>query len=448
LRKRFLPVSLSQERLFLFAQLFGGGDFLNMPYAYRLTGPLDVAALHRAVRAIVGRHATLRSGFVEANGEPRQLVRRKVNLRMPLVDLSRLPKEALESELDRRSKADARRTFDLEEPPLLRVRLLRLAADRHILLVTMHHIITDQWSMGVFRKELAINYDAISRGLPVPLADLPIQFTDFTTWQREILSAGWLDSQISYWRGQLGEPSARLEFPRAVQQAKTARFHSTRKPIEIDEALFARIKDFANAQRCTPFMVFVTALNVLLYRYAGATDIRVGTLTANRGQPGTDGLIGYFVNALILRTKLSPMMKCHELLDDVRQVCLSAYAHQDVPFEHLESLLTQEYKRSSAPLYQVMLNYRGLSMAARNSNGLTIAPWDGDNRAADPGIAISRLDLNLHLRELPTRLTGAVNYKTDLFDDAEITKFLGGFSAILDQMVTDANCRISKIEWL
>ena len=306
-RKRFLPVSLSQEQLFLFAQLFGGGDFLNMPYAYRLMGPLDVAALHRAIRAIVGRHATLRSGFVEANGEPRQFVRRKVNLRIPLVDLSRLPQETLESELDRRSKADARRTFDLEEPPLLRVKLLRLAEDRHILLVTMHHIITDQWSMGLFRKELAIIYDAISRGLPVPLADLPIQFTDFTTWQREILSrAAWLDSQISYWRGQLGEPSPRLEFPPRGSPAKAARFHSTRKPIEIGAALFARIKNFASAQRCTPFMVFVTALNILLYRYAGATDIRVGTLAANRGQPGTEGLIGYFVNALILRTKVSP----------------------------------------------------------------------------------------------------------------------------------------------
>ena len=272
-RKRFLPLSLSQERLFLFAQLFGGGDFLNMPYAYRLTGPLDVAALQRAIQEIVRRHETLRTGFIEADGEPRQFVRRRSNVDIAAHRSVAAAARSLgkRDSIELSTADDAARTFDLERPPLLRVKLLRLAEDRHVLLVTMHHIITDQWSMGVFRKELAIIYDAISRGLPLPLADLPIQFTRL----HDVAAGNSLcrvccDGQISYWRGQLGEPSPRLEFPRAVHQAKAARFHSTRKPIEIGAALFARIKDFAGEQRCTPFMVFVTALNILLYRYAGA----------------------------------------------------------------------------------------------------------------------------------------------------------------------------------
>ena len=192
-RKRFLPVSLSQEQLFLFGQLFGGGDFLNMPYAYRLTGPLDVSALHRAIQEIVRRHATLRSGFTETNGEARQFVRHKVNIGLPFIDLSRLPKEILESELDRLSKADARQTFDLEKPPLLRVKLLRLADERHVLLVTMHHIITDQGSMDLFRKELALLYETISQGLPVALAGLadPVQRLHGVAAGNSRSPAGW-----------------------------------------------------------------------------------------------------------------------------------------------------------------------------------------------------------------------------------------------------------------
>ena len=338
-RNRVAPMSFSQERLFLFAQLFGGGDFLNMPYAYRIAGQLDLAALHQAIQEIIRRHATLRTGFVEVDGEPRQVVRRKLTIKMPFVDLSRLSQKNLESELERLSKADASRVFDLENPPLLRIKLLRVAADRHILLVTMHHIITDQWSMGLFRKELAIFYGAIARGLPLPVTDLPIQFSDFTSWQREILAQGLLDGQISYWRAQLGAPSPRLQFRRPAKRAQPARFHSTRKSIEVGEALFARIKHFAGERHCTPFMVLVAALNILLHRFTGETDIRVGTLAANRGQPGTEGIIGYFVNALILRTAISPQMECQEVLKAVRRVCLSAFAHQDVPFEVLESVL-------------------------------------------------------------------------------------------------------------
>jgi len=192
-------------------------------------------------------------------------------------------------------------------------------------------------------------------------------------------------------------------------------------------------------------MVFVTALDVLLYRWTGETDIRIGTLVANRGQAGTDGLIGYFVNALVLRTRVLPAMTCVEVLREVRETCLGAYAHQDVPFEYLETLLAKKRKRARPPLYQVMFNYRNLWTPTLKSNGLTIASWNGKNRASDPGIAMARLDVNFHLHEMSTKFTGAVNYKTDLFDRSRIAKLLADYSAILKQMIAYPKRRIAKI---
>ena len=381
------------------------------------------------------------------DGAPRQVIRRKVMIRMPFVDLTGCRSKIYQVSWSDSRKTDAGRVFDVENPPLLRIKLLRVAADRHILLVTMHHMITDQWSMGLFRKELALCYAAITRGVPLPLPDLPIQFSDFTRWQRKILADGLLDGQISYWRGQLDAPAPRLVFRRPVIRAQPARFHQqAAQALEIGEALLTRIKHFAGERHCTPFMVFVAALNILLHRLTGETDIRIGTLTANRSQPGTEGVIGYFVNALILRTTVDPQLQCRELLKAVRRICLSAFAHQDVPFEYLESVLERKLTPPSAPWYQVMLNYRNLSAAPESSNGLTISPWYGKKRAADPGIAIARLDLDFHLRELPTKVTGVVSYKTDLFRDRDIAKILDGFAAILDQMIADADRRISKFK--
>jgi hypothetical protein len=369
-----------------------------------------------------------------------------VTLKLPVIDLSRLAEEQREKQLAQISEEDARRTFDLETPPLLRVKLVRLAEDRHVLLVTMHHLITDQWSMGVFRHELAMLYEAFGQRAPSPLSDLPFQFSDFVRWQHKVLSGGLLNRHVAYWRQQLNDPSPRLEFRAPARRAKPARFHSTRKPLDIADDLFERIKSFAARENCTPFMVFVAALDVLIYRHTGQSDIRIGTLVANRNQPGTERLIGYMVNAVVLRTKVAPAMACRELLQSVRKVCLSGYTHQELPFEYLESLLERRGKGSKAPIYQVMLNYRGVSTAPQQVHGLTIAPWNAKNRAPDPGIAISRLDINLNLRELPTRLTGAVNYRTDVFTEAEFEKFLGNFSAVLGQMVNDAERPITEIQ--
>ncbi len=442
-RQRHLSLSLAQEPLFLFSQLFGGGDFLNMPYAYRLDGTLNLIALRRAFQEIVRRHATLRTGFLGSAGGPKQFVRRSANMKLRLIDLGRLPETQREIRLEQISKQDAAQSFDLEKPPLMRIKLLRCAEARHILLVTTHHMITDQWSMGVFRRELAALYDAFSRGLPSPLPALPVQFSDFAHWQRQLLKKGFFQRQSSYWLKQLGAPFAPLDLRRGGKNKKPVRFHSSRRPIEINDQLFAAVKTFAREQSCTPFMVFVAALNILLHRHTGASDIRVGTLVANRSQPGTEGLIGYFVNAVVLRAHIQPRMSFADVISQVRAASVAAFAHQDLPFEHLETLLEDKHGKT-APLYQVMLNYRNQTTATLEANGLTIASWNGKQRAEDPGIAISRLDVNVHLRELPTKLTGAVTYKTDLFDEAAILKFLASYAEILEQIVANPKRHISE----
>lgn len=443
--KQATRLSVGQEQLFFFSQMFGGGDFLNMPYAYRLSGRLNVAALNKAIQEIVDRHGMLRAAFIDTAEGPKQFIRRRIAVRLSIVDLARLSEEKRGGKLDEISKRDAARTFDLEKPPLMRVKLLRLAANEHVLLITMHHIISDQWSMGVFRKELAALYGAFLTDPPSSLPALPFQFSDFAGWQRQLLENGFLEPHLSYWRKRLDKLSPPLDFQRGSKRRRPPRFHSSRQPIEFDGALVARVKSFARTQSCTAFMVFVTALDILLHRYTGESDIRIGTLVANRGQAGTDGLIGYFVNAMVLRTRVLPAMSCVALLKDVRETCLGAYAHQDVPFEFLESVLERKHRSAGTPLYQVMFNYRNLWTPTLESNGLTIASWNGKNRAASPGLAMARLDVNFHLREVSTKLTGAVNYKTDLFDGPRIVKLLADYFAILQQMTAYPERRISTI---
>jgi hypothetical protein len=444
-RQRWMPLSPSQERLFSFAQLLGG-DFLNMPYAYRLNGVLDLPALRRVVQEIVRRHEALRTGFVETDDGPRQFVRTRAYVKVPVIDLSRLTAERRDERFEQLSHCDARLCFDLEKPPLIRVKVVRLGEQRHVLLVTMHHIVTDQWSMGVFRQELAALYEAFSQGQPSPLPELPFQFRDFVAWQRRIVADGHLARQIAHWRKQLSGPRGDSGFHRGAGNNRKARFGSTRKSIEADEGLMKKIKNIAAGQAVTPFMVFVAALKLLMYHASGRDDVRVATLSANRGQAKTGGLIGYFVNTLILRTRVSPRITCNEFLRQVREVCLTAYANADVPVELLEAALHNCRRGSAAPLYRVMFNYRSLSTPPLIANGLTIASWDGKHRAGDPGVDVARLDVNFNLRELSTKLTGTVNFRTDLFRQDGMDRFLRNYFGILNQIVMHPERRISRVE--
>ncbi|HKY08805.1 MAG TPA: amino acid adenylation domain-containing protein [Candidatus Binatia bacterium] len=439
-RVRGQALSFAQERIFLLSQLLGG-DFLNLPYAYRLEGQLDVAPSRDAVREIVRRHDTLRTGFRDLGRGPRSFVRRSARISVPAVNLAVLPARLRETEMQRISRQDAGCCFDLEKPPLLRLKLLRLDDTRHVLLVTVHHIIGDQWSMGLFRNELAALYGAFSKGLRSPLPELSVQFGDFVRWQRDGIEQGYFQRQISYWAKQQSEPCVPLDFRGSSRREKTARFQSSSRPLTVNKPLLDSIRRLARERGCTPFMVCLAALAILLQRCTGKNQIRIGTLVANRGRPGTDALFGYCINAVVLRLDLDEGITYGEIIDRARETVLAAQANQDVPFEHLEALLESRYGKD-APLYQVMLNYRYQTEAELQTNGLTIASWNGKQRAADPGIAVSRLDVNFHLRELPTRLAGVITYRTDLFDNAAIEKFLRDYTAILQRMVRYKNARM------
>jgi hypothetical protein len=442
---RHAPLTPGQERLYLFSQLFGGGDFLNMPYAYRLTGALDPVQMERAIGEIIRRHETLRTCFVELNGRAVQQIARQRSFALPTTDLSRLAPGDRAARLERISRADAARSFDLEKSPLLRARLVRMAEREHVLLVTLHHIVTDQWSMGVFRRELAEIYAAFAKGVSASLPALRLQFADFAAWQHELLKNGALKSKIDYWRQQLAGPLGGLDFQPGRKRKKAIRFQSARRPIEVDDNLFAAVKAFARRQNSTPFMIFIAALDILLYKITGQRDIRVATLVADRNRPGTEGLIGYFVNAIVLRVRLNAEMRIQALLERVRAVCLEAYAHQEVPFEYLEAQLSRVTRGSRAPLFQVMFNYRSQVSQPLEAAGLTIASWYGVHRAANPGIDISRLDLNFHLREVSTQLTGVVNFRIGLFDESRIAALIEGFQMVLRQVVAHPDRRLADI---
>ncbi len=437
-----LPVSISQEPFFVVDQLIGGASFFNMPYAYRLSGPLNVSALVRAIQEIVRRHASLRTVFSEVSDRPTQTIRRTQKIRVPLINLLHLPSDQKQKRLKKLSILDATRRFKLTTGPVLRVTLVRLDDVEHVLLLTMPHIVTDQWSMGVFRSELGTLYGAYSLGLSSPLPEPSLQFVDFVVWEQRLLKQGRLQQQISYWKKQLAEPLSRLDFQRGLKgRRKRIRYRSARQSIEIEIGLLEAIKSFSRKENCTPFMVHATALMILLHLLTNEQDIRIATLAANRGQPGADQMIGYFVNLLILRNYVSPDMTGRQLLQEVRHTCLSAYARQDLPFDYLESLL--EKAGVKKPLCQVMLNYRNFPIPAREVCGLTIASWDGQSRLGDPGLMISQLDMMIHLRDTTTKLTGAVNYKTDLFTDERVRKMMNSFRGILTHLTTYPDSRLA-----
>ncbi len=440
-RKRGLPILVSQEPYFEVDQLIGGASFFNMPYAYTLSGPLDVAVLKQAIQEIMRRHDSLRTVFAEVEDRPTQTVRRTSTITLRVKNLSRLSSERRNEKLKRLSEEDAGQRFNLRTGPLLRTKLLRLEENEHILLVTMHHIVTDQWSMGVFRSELEALYGAYSQGQSSPLPELSLQFGDFVVWQKRLLELGLLRRQISYWKKQLAEPLSTLDFQKGHRRRrKRIRFRSARQPIEIDVALFEAVKRFARRENSTTFMVFATALMILLHLLTGERDIRISTLVANRNQRNTEGIIGYFVNMLILRNYVSPEVTVRQLLKEVRNVCLSAYTRQDLPFDYLESLLENEGNKT--PLCQVMLNYRNFPTPPREICGLTIASWSAQSRMGDPGLMISRLDMMIHLRDASTKLTGAVNYKTDIFAADQVARMMSSFSRILNHLSVQPESRV------
>ena len=350
------PLSFAQQRLWFLDQLEPGNSAYVMRMAMCLLGRLNVAALKDSLNEILRRHDSLRATFKSFDGNPVQVVGPAANVELPIVDLQQLSKNGRESKVWQLATEDAQRPFDLMRGPVLRVSLIKLEAENHILLISMHHIVSDGWSMGVFAHEMASLYRAFSAGEPSPLPELPIQYTDFASWQRTWLQGEMRETNLAYWRQQLGGDLPVIELPMDRVRPAVQGFHGATQSFDFPKSLSESLKALGRSQGATLFMVLLTAFKALLHRYTGHEDIIVGSPIANRNRSEVEGLIGFFVNALVLRTDLSGDPTFLESLRRVREVCLSAYTHQDLPFEMLVEELQSERDLSRQPLFNIMLS--------------------------------------------------------------------------------------------
>ncbi|WP_404370386.1 non-ribosomal peptide synthase/polyketide synthase [Corallococcus coralloides] len=431
------PVSFSQERMWFQDRLSPGSAAFNIPVRVRFSGVLDVAVLHASLQALVRRHAPLRTTFVEQDGRPLQHIAPALDLALPLVDLQSLPAAEREAEASRLITDEARQPFDLEKGPLLRTVLYRLDALEHVLLLKLHHIITDGWSMGVLVRELSALYPALAEGKASPLAALPMQYADYAAWQREFLKGEVLESHLGFWRQRL-DPDAVLELPTDRPRAAVLSGRGARINAVLPVALVESLKALALAEGNTLFGVLLAGFQVLLSRYSGQQDVVVGTSVAGRGRAELEGLIGLFTNYLALRTDLSGQPSFRELLGRVRESTLEAYAHQDVPFEKLVDALKPERQLSVNPLFQVALTLQNAPLPPLRLPGLVLDAQPVDNRT-------SKTDLSLIAMEVPQGMRLTAEYNTDLFDPGSIQRLLAHLRTLLEGAVAEPGRRVSEL---
>ena len=430
-----LPLSFAQQRLWFLDQLVPGNPFYNVSAAVRMTGRLNVTALAQSLNGIVQRHETLRTTFATADGQPFQVIVTALTLPLPMVDLREIPGMEREAEARRLAMGDEQRPFDLARGPLLRTTLLQMEAEEHVLLLTMHHVVSDGWSLGVLIREIAALYQAFSTGEPSPLPELPIQYADFAVWQREWLQGKVLDAQLSYWKRQLAGAPAVLEMPADRPRPPVQTYRGAQQAFALPRSLTEALKRLSQQEECTLFMMLLAAFKALVYRYTGHEDIVVGSPIANRTRAEIEGLIGFFVNTLVLRTDLGGNPSFRELLGRVREVALGAYAHQDLPFEKLVEELQPERDMSRNPLFQIMFVFQNAPMAPLELWGLTLSMLEFAR-------GVARVDLEFHLWEVPEGLDGFVLYNTDLFEAGTIARMLSHFQTLLEDIVADPERRI------
>jgi amino acid adenylation domain-containing protein len=434
-RTGLLPLSFAQERLWFIDQLAPQQPVYNLPLSFYLKGALDVAALQQSLNEIVRRHESLRVSFRVVEGRPVQVIAPVLRLELPVTELQD------EAEVRGLAKAEAQQPFDLAQGPLLRGRVLRLSEAEHVLLLTMHHIVSDGWSMGVVYQELTTLYAAYSQGQASPLRELSLQYVDFAVWQREWLSGAVLEAQLSYWKEQLQGAPAVLELPsdRARPQLESHRGGSLR--FKLSEAVSEKLRALSRNEDATLFMTLLAAFQTLLYRYSGQEDIVVGTPIANRNRGEIEGLIGFFVNTLAMRTKLSGGQSFRELLGRVREVCLGAYENQDVPFEKLVEELQPERSLSHHPVFQVMFVLQNAPVRELKFAELDIMPFNVTHERAT-------FDLTLSMVENKRVIQGIFEYSAELFDVETMRWLAEHFERLLESIVANPEARLAELQLL
>jgi amino acid adenylation domain-containing protein/non-ribosomal peptide synthase protein (TIGR01720 family) len=440
-RDEELPLSFAQQRLWFLEQLEPGTPFYNLPSAVRLTGPLNVAALEQSLNEIVWRHEALRTTFDTVSGRAVQVIAPEMIVDLPMVDLTDLPASEREDEVLHLAAEEARKPFDLGEGPLLRVRLLRLTEENHVVLLNMHHIVSDGWSVGVFVPEIAALYEAFSAGESSPLPELRIQYADFAHWQRRWLQGEPLEAQLDYWRERLSGSPPLLELPTDRPRPPVQTFRGRTYDFDLSPDLSEAVEGLSQREGTTLFMTLLAAFQTLLYRYTGQEDVNVGTPIANRTRAEIEGLIGFFVNTLVMRADFSGELSFLELLQQVRETALGAYAHQDVPFEMLVDQLQIERNLSHSPLFQVVFTLQNTPIQAQIISDLVLSPVE-----AETGIA--KFDLTLSMMEGAEGLSASLEYNVDLFDAATIERMAGHFRRLLEGIVADPVRPIAELPLL
>jgi amino acid adenylation domain-containing protein len=419
-----LALSFAQERLWFLDRLEPNSAGYNVPGALRLVGCLNVPALRQSLNEIVRRHEALRTRFEEKDGQAQQSVDGDVKVELPVVDLraSIGRDELLRTEV----RDEAHRPFDLAKGPVLRAKLLWSGEEEHILLLTMHHIVSDGWSFGIFVRELSTLYAAFADGQASPLPELPIQYVDYAYWQRLWLQGEVLERQLGYWRKQLEGAPAALPLPTDRPRPAFQSYRGGMFEFRLDEKLTQRLQEVSRAEGATMFMTLVTVFAVLLSRYSGQEDLVLGSPIANRTRAETEGLIGFFVNTLPLRLSLSGAPSIRQLLGRVKQIALDAYMHQDIPFERLVAELNPVRDLSRTPLFQVMFVLQNASAARLKLTGLSLEPFEVEDEIA------AKFDLTLAMGETPANLlAGVFEYNVDLFDRSTIGRLTECFRGLL-----------------
>jgi len=436
------PVSFAQQRLWFLDQLEPGSSTYNVASAYRLTGPLDVTILEQCFNKVVQRHEALRTTFTVVDEQPIQVIAPSQILRSEIVDLQKLPQAERESKAHCLASEEAQRPFDLTQGPLLRTTLLQLDQEEYILLLTIHHIVFDGWSLIILLQELSALYEACTRGKSPILPKLPIQYADFTVWQREWLQGEVLERQLDYWKQQLeGAPSA-LELPTDRPRPTVQTFRGMSQKMLLSKRLLEQLKQLSLQEGTTLFMTLLAAFKVLLHRYTEQEDIVVGIPIANRNRAEIEHLIGFFVNTLVLRTDLSANPTFRELLGRVREVALGAYDHQDLPFEKLVEELHPQRDLSRTPLFQVFFNMLNRDQNQLELDGVTIEP-------IIPLETDSKFDLTLYAREQKNEgIHFDLEYNADLFETPIIIRMLGHYRTLLEGIVVNPDQRFRELPLL
>ncbi|AHG93599.1 amino acid adenylation domain protein (plasmid) [Gemmatirosa kalamazoonensis] len=439
------PMSFAQELLWLLDRAAPGLTAYNVPRAIRVRGALDAEALRGALDTVVARHELLRTTYRSGpNGQPQQVVHAHRPFALPVVDLTSLPADAREAEAERLVMAEATTCFDLGADLLLRARLIRLAADDHILVLVSHHIVSDGWSKGILFRELSAAYDALSAGRAPALAPLPIQYADFAIWQRAAAEGPELREHLDYWRGRLAQPLPTLELPTDFPRPAAQGFAGSRRDSVLPNDLVARLRELGQSYGATPYMVLLAAYQTVLHRYSGQADIITGSPIAGRTRPEVEGLLGYFANTLAMRTSFADDPTFAELLERISENAVDAYEHEAVPFEELVLELRAADAPgtpSHAPLFSCVLRMEDtlpdeLRLGAASLEFLSL------------DIGQTKFDLTLLVAEVPQGLRLALGFRTDLFMPGYAERFLGHVRSVLEAAVADAEVRVSKIALL